>query len=482
MYGILHGRNLIDGHWRGGDASLQTCNPSNLDETVGVYAAASVADAEEAMAAARRAQPGWAKENIQVKADILNKAGTLLLARATEIGTLLAREEGKVLKEAVGEVTRAAHCFQFYGAEALRHPGQWYNSLRDGHNVIVSYEPVGVVTAITPWNFPIAIAAWKTAAALAFGNTVVLKPSECAPGCAVKLGEILLAAGLPAGCFNLLIGEGAKLGPTLIHGADALSFTGSTPTGKALLKTAAESMTKTQLELGGKNPFIVADDADLDVAVSAAALGTWGQTGQRCTGSERIIVTRGIHDEFVERLLKAVATFTPGDALDPAAVIGPVATKPQWEKNLAAVAAARQDGAELAHGGVAMEGRHNGMFMTPALFLNTSNTMALNRHETFGPIGAVIKVADLDEAIAVANDCELALSSGIATTSLKTAERYRRESKAGTVMVNTPTAGLEYHVPFGGRPPSGFGGRETGTAAAAFFTESKTAYIHHGVD
>jgi len=460
---------------------MQTFNPSDLDEAVGTYAQASVADAQEAVAAARRAQPGWARVNIQAKSDLLRRAGETLLAQASEIGLLLAREEGKPLKEATGEAVRAGHCFLYYAAEALRHPGQWHNSLREGHNIIVSYEPVGVVTAITPWNFPIAIAAWKTAAALAFGNTVVLKPSEFAPGCAIKLGEILQQAGLPAGCFNIVMGNGAELGPALIHGADALSFTGSTQTGRALLKLAAETMTKTQLELGGKNPFIVLDDADLELAVAAVAQGTWGQTGQRCTGSERIIVTRRIHDAFVERLVKTVAAYKVGHALDGDTEIGPVATRPQMEKNLACIAAAKAEGAELAVGGHPLEARRRGLYLAPALFLNTSNAMNLNRHETFGPIGSVIRVEDFDEAIAAANDCELALSSGIATGSLKHAERYRRESTAGMVMVNTPTAGLEYHVPFGGRAPSGYGGRETGTEAAAFFTESKTAYIHHGV-
>ena len=478
---MLKGLNFIDGSWRAAEVSRQTFSPSDLDEPVGIYAQATAADAEDAIAAARRAQPQWAKASIQAKSDVLRMVGERLLVEAPEIGMLLAREEGKPLKDAIGETARAGHCFLYYAAEALRHPGQWHNSLREGHNIIVSYEPVGVVTAITPWNFPIAIAAWKTAAALAFGNTVVLKPSEFAPGCTVKLGELLQQAGLPSGCFNIVMGNGAELGPTLVHGADALSFTGSTPTGRTLLRLAAESMTKTQLELGGKNPFIVLDDADLDIAVAAASQGTWGQTGQRCTGSERIIVTRRIHDEFVERLVKTVATFKVGHALDADTEIGPVATQPQLEKNLACIAAAKAEGAELAVGGAAMEGRKRGLYLAPALFLNTSNAMRLNRLETFGPIGSVIKVEDLDEAIAVANDCELALSSGIATSRLKSAERYRRESKAGMVMVNTPTAGLEYHVPFGGRQPSGYGGRENGTAADDFFTESKTAYINHGV-
>lgn len=476
----MKGRNLIDGQWRDAVDTVPTFNPSDLDEQVGDYAQAKAADAEEAIAAARRAQPAWARFNMQARADILRKVGDLLFARATEIGTLLSREEGKVLKEGIGEVTRAAHVFHYYAGEVVRHPGQWYNSMRDGHNILVSYEPVGVIAAITPWNFPIAIAAWKCAGALAYGNTVVLKPSEFAPGCAILLGELLAEAGLPAGCFNLVMGDGRELGQVLIDGADAVTFTGSTPTGRSIVRMAAPTMTKVQLELGGKNPFIVLDDADLDVAVDAATQGTWGQTGQRCTGSERIIVTKGIHDAFVERLVKAVSSIKVGHALDADSQIGPVATEPQFKKNLGFIERAKAMGAELAVGGNAVEARTRGLFLAPTLFLGTDNGMELNREETFGPIAGVIKVEDFDEAIAVAADAELALSSGIATTSLKNAERYRRASTAGMVMVNAPTAGLEYHVPFGGRSPSGYGGREQGAASAEFFTEMKTTYINHG--
>jgi aldehyde dehydrogenase (NAD+) len=277
------------------------------------------------------------------------------------------------------------------------------------------------------------------------------------------------------------MGDGRELGQALIDGADAVSFTGSTPTGRMIVKMAAPSMTKVQLELGGKNPFIVLDDADLDVAVEAAAQGTWGQTGQRCTGSERIIVTKGIHDAFVERLVKRVSSFKVGHALDADSQIGPVATRPQYDKNLAFIAKARNSGAELAIGGGPVDVWTRGFYLAPTLFVGTDNRMELNREETFGPIAGVIKVEDFDEAIAVARDCELALSSGIATTSLKNAERFRRESSAGLVMINAPTAGLEYHVPFGGRAPSGYGGREQGTASAEFFTEMKTTYINHGV-
>ncbi len=477
----MTGRNYIDGQWRDTGNYSETINPSDLNEVVGRYAGSTPDLAEEALDAARRALPGWRSFNPQARADLLRKAGDAIQAQAQTIGTLLSREEGKTLAEGVGEAVRAAQVFHYYAGEVLRHPGQWYPSLRDGLNVVVSYEPVGVVSAITPWNFPIAIPAWKTAAALAFGNTMVLKPSEFTPGCAILLTEILEQVGLPKGVFNLVMGDGRALGSTLISGADAVSFTGATPTGRKIVELAAPTMTKVQLELGGKNPFVVLDDADLDVAVSAAAQGTWGQTGQRCTGSERIIVTRRIYDAFVERLVKEVSSLRVGHALDADTQIGPVANQPQFNKNLEAIAAAKAEGAELAFGGTPVEGRTPGLYLAPALFLNTTNSMTLNREEVFGPVAGVIKVEDLDEAIAVANDCELALSSGIATTNLTHAERFRRASKAGLVVVNAPTAGVDYHVPFGGRPPSGYGGREQGQGAAEFFTEMKTSYINHGV-
>jgi alpha-ketoglutaric semialdehyde dehydrogenase len=477
----MQGQNYIAGAWRDGSVPFETVNPSDLDETVGRYGKASADDVEEAMDAARRAFPAWRAFNMQARSDLLRKVGDLLIARAGDIGTLLAREEGKTLPEAIGETLRAAQCFHYYSGEVVRHPGQWHDSMRDGHNIIVSYEPVGVVAAITPWNFPIALPAWKLAGALAYGNTVVLKPSSFVPGCAVMLVKLLEEAGLPAGVVNLVMAEGRVAGNIMIDAADALTFTGGTETGRAVLKRASETMTKVQLELGGKNPLVVLDDADLDVAVEIAANGAWVQTGQRCTGTERFIVTKGIHDAFVERLTAAANGYRVGHALDTDTQIGPVANVPQFEANLGFVRDARAEGAELVAGGGEVECRTRGLFMAPTLFAGTHNGMTINRHESFGPIAAVIEVADLDEAIAVANDCDFALSSGIATRSLRHAEAFRRASKAGMVMVNTPTAGLEYHVPFGGRSPSGFGARETGTASADFFTEVKTSYINHGV-
>lgn len=477
----MHGQNYIAGVWRDGSVPFETVNPSDLDETVGRYSKASADDVEEAMDAARRAFPAWRAFNMQARSDLLRRVGDLLIARAKDIGTLLAREEGKTLPEAIGETLRAAQCFHYYSGEVVRHPGQWHDSMRDGHNIIVSYEPVGVIAAITPWNFPIALPAWKLAGALAYGNTVVLKPSSFVPGCAVILVKLLEEAGLPAGVVNLVMGDGRVAGNIMIDAADALTFTGGTETGQAVLKRASETMTKVQLELGGKNPLVILDDADLDIAVDIAANGAWIQTGQRCTGTERFVVTEGIHDAFVERLIAAAKSYRVGHALDAETQVGPVANVQQFEANLGFVRDARAEGAELVAGGGEVECRTRGLYMAPTLFAGTNNGMALNRHESFGPIAAVIRVADLDEAITVANDCDFALSSGIATQSLRSAEAFRRASKAGMVMVNTPTAGLEYHVPFGGRSPSGFGARETGTASAEFFTEVKTSYINHGV-
>jgi len=477
---VLKGRHLLGGERRAGRESFLTRSPSDLNEIVGEYPKGGPADVAEALEAARKALPGWRALNVQRRCDLLHRAGDLLASRATEIGTLLAREEGKRLSEAVGEATRGAQVFHYYAGEVIRHPGQFQDSLRDGHSVLVSYEPVGVISLITPWNFPIAIPAWKVAGALAYGNTCVLKPSEFAPGCAVLLGQLLEEAGLPPGVFNLVHGTGRELGDTLVSGADGVSFTGSTATGRLILQQAAASMTKVQLELGGKNPLIVLDDADLQVAVDVALQGTYGQTGQRCTGSERLIVTRGIHAEFADLLVKKVAALRVGHALDADTEIGPVATAAQLAKNLAFIESAKAEGAELATGGQQLERRAPGHYLAPALFFGTTPSMQLNRSETFGPIAGIIRVQDLEEAIAVANDCELALSSGICTTNIRSAERFRRVSKAGMVMINAPTAGVEYHVPFGGRAPSGYGAREQGTASADFFTEVKTCYLNHG--
>ncbi|WOK37209.1 aldehyde dehydrogenase family protein [Sphingomonas sp. C3-2] len=478
---MKRGTNFIAGQWRDGADRFETRSPADRNDVVGEYVNASRADAEEAVAAARKAFGDWAGGNIQKRSDIIRRAGDALLARSTEIGTLLAREEGKLLSEGIGEAVRAAQSFHYYAGEVLRHPGQWLPSVRDGMDVTVSYEPVGVVSLITPWNFPIAIPAWKTAAALAYGNTVVLKVSEAVPGCGVLLAEILAEAGVPEGVFNLIVGDGRVMAEPLVKDVDALSFTGSTTVGQILLQQAAPYMTKVQLELGGKNPLVVLDDADLDLAIDVALQGAFAQTGQRCTASSRLIVAEGIHDAFVEGLAAKVRALRVGHSLDPQSQMGPVATAAQLTRNQGFVQSAKAEGAEALTGQDATDWAHEGNYMAPVLFAGTHNAMHINREEVFGPVASVIRVADLDEAIAVASDCELALSSGICTQNLGSAERFRRASPAGMVMINAPTAGVDYHAPFGGRRPSGYGGREQGTGAAEFFTEMKTTYLNHGV-
>ena len=479
--GSIHSRLLIDGKWCDTGRLEENTNPSDLADLLGDYCCASSQDVEEAVSAARRAFRGWARSNPEQRAAILRNVARLLEARTESLAQLLSREEGKVLKDARGEVARAAQIFYFYSGECLRHPGATYASLRPGFDARVDYEPVGVVALITAWNYPFALAAWKIAPALAYGNTIVFKPSEVTPACGVAIAEILIEAGLPAGVLNMVHGPGAELGEALICGTDAVSFTGATTTGRKVLECAARGMKKVQLELGGKNPLVIADDADVELAADVALDGAFLQAGQRCTASSRLIVTAGIHDAFVERLAAKLRAWRVGHALDVASDIGPVVTKAQLAKDLSFIAGAREAGAELLCGGELLERETRGFYLAPALFIGSTNAMRINREEVFGPVAAVIRAADLDEAIAIANDTEYALSAGICTRSLTSAERFRRATRAGMVAVNAPTAGAEFHLPFGGRAPSGYGPREQGTATAAFFTESKTTYSNHGV-
>ena len=341
---------------------------------------------------------------------------------------------------------------------------------------MIEREAVGAIGLITPWNFPIAIPAWKLAPALAYGNAVVMKPAELTPGCAWELAKILDEAGCPAGIFNLVMGPGSKVGARIVEHENiaAVSFTGSVATGRQVAVDCAARGKKVQLEMGGKNPMVVVDDADLDVAVGACLNGAFFSTGQRCTASSRLIVTAGIHDAFLDKLTAAAAELVIGDPLDSKTQIGPVVDQGQLDQNLEYLALAATEGCDVRGGGL---GNGNGYFMHPAIFAGASNQMRVSREEIFGPMASVIKVADYDEALAVANDTEFGLSSGICTTSLKIATDFRRNAKAGMVMVNLPTAGVDYHVPFGGRKGSSYGPREQGSYAREFYTTVKTSYI-----
>lgn len=473
--------SLIDGEWIDFGNFRPDINPANTDEVVGEFSYGDASAVEQAVDAARRAAPGWAAATPQVRHDLLACVGAKLAERADEFGRLLAREEGKTLAEAKGEVMRASQVFKFFAGEALRLAGQLHPSVRPDIDIEITREPLGVIGLITPWNFPIAIPAWKTAPALAFGNCVVLKPADLTPACAQVLAELLHESGCPAGVFNLVYGRGSVVGDALVNHRDvaAISFTGSVDVGNRLAEVCGRTKKKLQLEMGGKNPMVVLDDADMDIAISACLNGAFFSTGQRCTASSRLIVQAGIHDAFVEKMAKEMKALTVGDPLNSATHIGPVVDEKQLASNLAYVDLARQEAAEVI-GGERLDIDTPGFFQAPALFLGTSNDMRINREEIFGPTASVIKVSDLDEAIAVANDTEFGLSSGICTSSLKSAHTYRKQAQAGMVMVNLPTAGVDYHVPFGGRKGSSFGPREQGSFAAEFYTTVKTAYVFPG--
>jgi aldehyde dehydrogenase (NAD+) len=471
-------RNFIGGDWVAGAETARNINPSDLSDVIGEYARADKAQADSAIAAARAAFPAWSMSSVQDRANLLDAVGNTILARKDELGRLLSREEGKTLPEGVGEVVRAGQIFKFFGGEALRLAGEKIQSIRPGVDVEVTREPLGVIGIITPWNFPVAIPAWKIAPALCYGNCVVFKPAELVPGSAWALSEIIIKAGIPAGVFNLVMGRGSVVGETIINDrrVDAISFTGSVATGRAIAAKAIARMAKLQLEMGGKNPLVVLDDADLAVAVNCAVNGAFFSTGQRCTASSRLIVGANIHDRFVAALSERLRSLKVDDALTPGTDIGPVVDEAQLKQNLDYIGIGQREGAKLAYGGEMLKRAKQGHYLAPALLTEATNAMRTSREEIFGPVASVIRVKDYDEALAVANDTDFGLSAGIVTTSLKYASHFKRESQAGMIMVNLPTAGVDYHVPFGGRKGSSYGPREQGRYAREFFTVVKTAY------
>ena len=477
-------KNYIAGQWVEGTSVNDNVNPSNTNDIVGRYARASKAQAEQAIAAAKAAFPAWSRSSPQERHDILKKASDEILARKEELGKLLSREEGKTLPEGIGEATRAGQIFDFFAGEALRLNGEVVTSVRPGVGIEVTREAVGVIGMITPWNFPIAIPAWKIAPALAYGNTIVFKPADLVPGSAWALVDILVRAGLPTGVLNLVMGRGSDVGQAILEHPDvaAITFTGSVSTGRkvAAACVASTPMKKVQLEMGGKNPLVVLDDADLKLAVETAVNGAFFSTGQRCTASSRFIVQDGIHNKFVDAVAERLKGLVVDDALKAGTHIGPVVDQGQLDQDMKYSAIGKDEGAKLFWGGERLNRENPGFYLQPALFTECTNTMRIAREEIFGPVASVIRVKDYDEALAVANDTEFGLSSGICTSSLKYATHFRRNSEAGMVMVNLPTAGVDYHVPFGGRKGSSYGPREQGAYAREFYTTVKTAYTFAG--
>ena len=470
-------QNLIAGEWVGGDG-IANINPSDTNDVVGTYARATAEDTKTAIAAAKAAFPAWSRSGILERHAILRKTADEILARKDELGCLLSRVEGKTLAEGIGETIRASQIFDFFAGEALRLAGEVLPSARPGIGVEITREPVGVVGIITPWNFPIAIPAWKIAPALCCGNTIVFKPADLVPGCSWAIVDILHRAGLPKGVLNLVMGKGSVVGQTILDSADvnAVTFTGSTGTGKRVAAASIEHNRRFQLEMGGKNPVVVLDDADLNVAVESVVNSAFFSTGQRCTASSRIIVTEGIHDKFVAAAIEKLKTVVVDNALKQGTHIGPVVDESQLKQDMDYIEIGRKEGAKLAFGGERLNRETPGFYLQPALFTEATNQMRISREEIFGPVASVIRVKDYEEALATANDTNFGLSSGICTTSLKHATHFKRNSEAGMVMVNLPTAGVDFHVPFGGRKGSSYGPREQGRYAAEFYTTVKTAY------
>jgi aldehyde dehydrogenase (NAD+) len=455
----------------------RSLNPSNTNDVVAQTPRGGEAEVEAAVAAARQAFPAWSEASPEVRSDLLDKVGDTILKRREEIGRLLSREEGKTLPEGIGETVRAGRIFKYFAGEALRRHGQNLDSVRPGVEIQTYRQAVGVFGLITPWNFPIAIPAWKAAPALAFGNTVVLKPAGPTPATAAALAEIIFECGAPAGVFNMIFGPGAMGAKLVEHpGVDGISFTGSQSVGAGVAEAAVKRQARVQLEMGGKNPLVILDDADLDRAVAVALDGSFFATGQRCTASSRLIVTEVIHDRFVAALAEKVAALRVGDALDPNTQMGPAVSEDQMETSYRYIDIARSEGGRIVTGGGRLKLDNPGWYVQPTLIADTDKDMTINCEEVFGPVASTVRVKDYDAALALANDGDFGLSAGIVTTSLKHARDFQRRAKAGMVMVNLATAGVDYHVPFGGVKKSSYGAREQGFAAVEFYTQTKTAY------
>lgn len=474
--------NYIAGEWTNGSSEIENRNPSDLTDLIGMFTQASPDDLQRALDQARVAQAEWAAYGMERKQAVLMNIGNEMMERAEELGILLSREEGKPIAEGKGEVYRAGQFFTFYAAECLRQMGENADSVREGVEIDIRREPVGVVAVISPWNFPTATASWKIAPALCYGNAVVWKPANATPASAVALTEIIAKQDIPKGLFSLVMGSGGTIGQQMVESpkVDAITFTGSVPVGKGIAAAAIQNLTKVQMEMGSKNALAVMDDADLDLAVTLALGGAFGGTGQKCTASSRLVVHADIHDAFVEKLVAGAKAMKVGHAQSEGTQLGPVVSEQQLKENLAYVELGRAEGAELACGGAQLDMPHDGFYMSPGVFVNTTNDMRINREEMFAPLTCVIKVASYEEALEVVNDTNFGLTSGIVTQSLARATHFRRNARTGVVTVNLPTAGTDYHVPFGGRGDSSYGSREQGKAAAEFYTVVKTAYISAG--
>jgi acyl-CoA reductase-like NAD-dependent aldehyde dehydrogenase len=477
--------NFIAGEWVGAasGATFDNVNPADTSDIVGVFPKSDAADARQAIAAAKVAQPTWAAIPAPKRGEILHRAAAILESRADQVSREMTREEGKTLPEARGEVGRAINILRYFGGEGARLGGQHVPSERDRVFIQTRRRPLGVVGLITPWNFPIAIPAWKVAPALISGNGVVLKPSDLAPLCALRLVEALDEAGVTKGALNLVTGPGSKVGHELVSSADvrAISFTGSEATGSSIAVEAARRRARVQLEMGGKNPTIVLADADIQDAVNVVVNAAFFSTGQRCTATSRVIVEEPIVEAFTSALAERTSRLKVGNGLEAGVEIGPSIDQKQLDTVLEYVGVGSSEGARVLCGGQRLEdGPYaRGFFSSPAVVTEVTPSMRIAQEEIFGPVLGVMPARDLDHALELANDTRFGLSAAVCTRSLTSAYEFINRIEAGLVMVNLPSAGVEYHVPFGGSKASSLGMREQGPVAVDFYSEVQTAYVKY---
>jgi aldehyde dehydrogenase (NAD+) len=472
-------KNYINGKWIETDNKRSNINPSNTKEILNEVCLLTEDQVTDSISAAVEGQKRWQEIGIEQRSDILKRIGDELIANSLEIGEALAKEEGKTVAEGKGEVYRSGQFFHYYAAECLRQMGDYTKSVRQGVDIIVEREPMGVIGIITPWNFPIAVAAWKVAPALCYGNSVILKPATLTPHSAYLLAKIIDKSGLPDGVFNLVYGNGSSTGRTIAGSPDidAITFTGSYEVGQQILADAHKNMTKCQFEMGSKNALLVSEDADLETAVNCAIAGGFTGTGQKCTASSRVVVESAIYDRFKDAFVKRAKSLIVGSSTDPDTQIGPLSSESQLKTVISYLEEAKKDGASVLCGGEVLKKDTPGFYMSPCVLGETTNDMKVNREEVFGPLVSLIKVDSFEEGIAIVNDTPFGLVSGVVTQSLSKAMTFRKKVKTGCVAINLPTAGTDYHVPFGGMKASSFGSREQGTYAKEFYTEVKTTYL-----
>jgi aldehyde dehydrogenase (NAD+) len=475
--------NYINGQWTAGVSgkTLPIHNPAHRSEIVAQVQSSNAVDVEHAIDVASAAFENWARTPAPKRGSYLKKAGEILARRRDEAATLLVKEEGKIIAEARGEIDRSIGLLDFYAHQYSLLSGSTIPSTMDNRFLYTLRVPLGPVALITPWNFPSAIPIWKSAPALLCGNTVILKPAEQAPLSALLYAECLHEAGLPPGVFNLITGDGENVGSPLTSDPriKAISFTGSLEVGKAIMRKCADRLIRIGLEMGGKNPHIVLEDADLDRATTDITVGAFWAAGHKCTAASRAIIVEPIHDALLDKLVKRTADLKVGDGLDPNTQIPPMLDERFFKQSLDAIANAQKEGAKLLAGGKRLTGGiyDDGFYLSPAILANVTPNMRIAKEEVFGPVLSIIKAKDFDDAVKIANSVEFGLSAGLSTKNLARSLEFARRLESGVIHINNPTAGLELQAPFGGCKLSTSGHREMGHAAIEFYTQLKTVYM-----